>query len=214
MIYENVALEAPIQQGDVFQNIPRVDYSLSELPVIDKDDKQRVTTWKELVNGNEAPVAAVLAMTAVHAIAITQNCDAARGRYLCMCEVGELAQMTNKTVPAEGKYRKWTEFINRQTRSDLRWFYLPADPSIGFQKRMVVDFRVVIPVPRLDLEALREFRVGRLTKVANEHFRESLAQFLRRYPYNEWYPFTKDEFEAYAKGCGEAVKPYRWQEDD
>jgi hypothetical protein len=54
--------------------------------------------------------------------------------------------------------------------------------------------------------------MGRLNDVATEHFRESLGQFYRRYPYNEWYPLTPEEAAAYADAKKlEAVELYEWQ---
>ena len=57
---------------------------------------------------------------------------------------------------------------------------------------------------------MRELRVGRLKDMANEHFREKLASFFRRYAYNAWYPLTKEEFEAYEKE-NPGTEPYNWQ---
>ena len=37
MIYEAVAPDEPIRQGDIFRNIPRVDFSLAALPVMESD---------------------------------------------------------------------------------------------------------------------------------------------------------------------------------
>ena len=89
------------------------------------------------------------------------------------------------------------------------------DAKFGFDERKVVDFRSVLSVPRIDLENLRPHRLGRLNDVADEHFRESLAQFFRRYPVNGWYPLTSEEFDAYAAGIrdpNEKPAPYPWQD--
>lgn len=96
-------------------------------------------------------------------------------------------------------------------KENLRYFYLPPDPAIGFGERMAADFRVIIRVPREDLLNLRHYRLGRLNNVAYEHFRESLAQYFRRYPYNEWYPLTREEVDEYSKGCEESIEKYEWQ---
>ncbi|HUW31054.1 MAG TPA: hypothetical protein VM223_05525, partial [Planctomycetota bacterium] len=69
---------------------------------------------------------------------------------------------------------------------------------------------VTLRVLRLDLEALRHRRRGRLNDVALAHFRERVAEFYRRYPYNEWYPLNKDELKAYLKDHP-GSEPYRWQ---
>jgi len=76
---------------------------------------------------------------------------------------------------------------------------------------MGCDFRVLIRAPRHDLEQMLDLRVGRLNQEATEHFRETLAQYFRRYPYNEWYPLTPDEFREYAVDSPELIEPYPWQ---
>ena len=78
--------------------------------------------------------------------------------------------------------------------------------------RLAADFRVIIRVPRVDLENMRDRRLCRLNALAKEHFRESLGQFFRRYAYNEWYPLTRDEFQAYSDDSPEEIRPYPWQE--
>ncbi|MBM4082926.1 MAG: hypothetical protein FJ278_24680 [Planctomycetes bacterium] len=57
-----------------------------------------------------------------------------------------------------------------------------------------MDFMVTIRVPLQDLAALRSLRKGRLNPIADEHFRERIAEFFRRYPYDEWYPLDQREF--------------------
>lgn len=212
MIYSAVDQNEPIKQGDIFRGIPRVDFSLSAIAVVDDEEGQRRTTWRDLLdeNGEHAAVAAVVPMKSVDAIVITQDCDAMRGEYLCLCQIDEfLAARKVKTAPKNAK--AWKNDIVRHSKTNQRWFYLPADPSFGFPQRMAADFRVILRVPRLDLDAMRDLRVGRLNDVGTEHFRESLGQFFRRYPYNEWYPLTKQEFEAYVESCPEQVQPYPWQ---
>ena len=80
MIYESVEFGQSIRQGDIFQNIPRLEISLSEIPVID-DEGTRITSWKDLVDNadEEEGVAAVVKLRPVNGIVITQDCDAARG---------------------------------------------------------------------------------------------------------------------------------------
>ena len=101
--------------------------------------------------------------------------------------------------------------LTKHTQTNLRLFYLPADQSVGFRDRMAADFRDIMRVPRRDLEGMRDFRVGRLNETATEHLRETLAQFFRRYPYDEWYCLSKEEFQAYAEGSPELIEPYEYQ---
>lgn len=39
---------------------------------------------------------------------------------------------------------------------------------------------------------------------------ESIAQYFRRYPYDEWYPLTNEDFLEYNKEKG-PVEPFEWQ---
>ncbi len=211
MIYESVKIDDPIRQGDIFRNVPRVDLSLADLVVVDDDDS-RQTTWRDLVLEGSATqgIAAVLPVKAVTAIVITQDCDAVRGKYLSLCQMDEyLTSIGQKDPPKSPK--KWQSLIVEQARTNPRLIYFPAAPEKGINERMAVDFRVILRLPRTDLEALRESRIGRLNPIATEHFRETLAHFFRRYAFNEWYPLTNEEFEEYAKERRELIEPYAWQ---
>jgi len=75
---------------------------------------------------------------------------------------------------------------------------------------MAVDFLVTLRVRRLELESLRSLRKGRLNPVADEHFRERIAEFSRRYPYDEWYPLNREEFDVYRAEYPDA-EPFPWQ---
>ena len=81
---------------------------------------------------------------------------------------------------------------------------------MGLPGKMAVDFPVTIRVPRQDLEALRHLRRGRLNPIADEHFREKISEFFRRYPYDEWYPLSASEFDEYTMEYPEA-RPFNWQ---
>lgn len=212
MIYDLVEANAPVQQGDIFRDIPRIDFSLHQMSIVDVDDYYtRVLSWRDLLEEQPEAINVVLPIKRVRAIVITQNCDAARGEFLSLCQIKiylpAIGQKQEPKVPL-----KWAKLISRKSRENLRYFYLPADEGIGLNDRMVVDFRMVLAVKRPELQNMKDLRIGRLNNVAYEHFRETLAQFFRRYPYNEWYPFTKEEFRAYADTCPEPVEPYPWQE--
>jgi len=213
MIYALVDRQADIRQGDIFRRIPRVDLSLTRLAVVDDDETYRDTSWRDALADSEdgTAITALLPIKPVDAIVITQNCDAARGEYLCLCQIENFLLASGQTDPPANA-NKWQSLIVRKGREMPRLFYLPADASVGFSVPMVTDFRVILRIPRIELCELRDQRAGRLNETAFEHFRESLANYFRRYAYNEWYPLTKEQFEAYAKACCEPVAPYPWQE--
>ncbi len=209
MTYDRVGAGEPIQQGDIFVHIPRVDLSLANLLLIEEDaEEPKQATWNELQPKDQ--VAVVVPIISVTGIVITQNCDAARGHYICLAQVDPFLTATGKTAPASS--RKWKNVIVEHSRTSPRFFYLPADSDFGFAEPMAADFRIILRVSRHDLQNLtRDRRLGRLKEVALDHFRESLSYFFRRYAFNEWYPLTPEQFQAYAADSGEPVEPYPWQ---
>ena len=115
--------------------------------------------------------------------------------------------LKNTTSPA-----KWAKELAKGDSESVRYFYLPPDENYGLSERKAVDFRSIIRLPQPHIEQLKKFRIGRLKRVAYEHFREKMAQFFRRYPYDPWYPFNKEELEAYAKDYPPgSIKPFDWQ---
>jgi hypothetical protein len=77
---------------------------------------------------------------------------------------------------------------------------------------MAINFHMVFHIPRDHLEQYKkDLRKGRLNNIAFQHYRESIAQYFRRYPYDEWYPLTKEEFLEYNKEDG-SVEPFKWQQ--
>lgn len=210
MIYEAVDHSAPIRQGDIFVRLPKTEISLQDLTILNDSDELVKTSWSDLADASdELEFVAVLGIEAVTAIVITQDCDASRGKYISLCQISKFEEATNLTTPSSPD--KWQSFIVKFCRTNPRFFYLPVDNNIGFKERMVTDFRDVIRLPLEDLRRLRTRRMCRLTRVASEHFRESIGQFYGRYPYNEWYPLTKEEFEAYAAKSQEEIQAYEWQ---
>lgn len=77
---------------------------------------------------------------------------------------------------------------------------------------MGVDFRITLRMTLEDLKKLLRFRKGRLNDVADEHFRERLSEFFRRYPYDEWYPLNLEELNEYKKGNPD-IELLPWQKN-
>lgn len=219
MIYDLVAAESPVQQGDIFRDIPRVEISLAEMTVLAKGEggiQPQEMQWRTALTDplviEEGRIRAVLPIYPVCAIVITQSCDAIRSEALSLCEIAPLSRIFRENQQS----KRWVNVLTRQTVENLRWFYLPESKIVGFDQKMAIDFRTVISIPRTDVESLRALRTGRLNSVAYEHFREKLAEFFRRYPVNPWYPLTKDEFEQYVASIKEddekqKIEPYDWQ---
>jgi hypothetical protein len=211
MIYERVNPEEALQQGDVFRAMPRPDFSLSNLAILSSEGQAEQATWREIIEqGDTDGVTAVIGIKPVMAIVISQNCDTARGKDISLCAVEPLAEHMSDKPSTNPK--SWNNQLLKHAHNP-RYFYLPADNSLGITERMSADFRGIMRVDRDDLLSLRTgYRIARLNEVAAEHFRESLAQFFRRYPVNEWYPLTKEEVAVYAKEKGLSSDDlYDWQ---
>lgn len=208
MIYEFLDSAAPIRQGDIFMGLPRIEFSLSQLPIISGDGGLEEINWGEIAK-NVGIVTAMLAIRPVYAIVATQDCNNQHGRDITLCEIREFRDVERKCKETTS-LKSWIKIITQQARINQKWFYLPPDPQIGFKEKMAVDFMVTLRVPRVDLEKLRNLRIGRLNDIADEHFRERISEFFRRYPYNEWYPLSLEEFKEYKRDYPE-VDPFAWQ---
>ena len=207
MIYEYPPVEAPIRQGDIFTGIPRVEVPLTKMTVVGENSDEEAD-WLELVRA-KSPVTAILPVRPVNAIVLTQDCDAARGTDITLCEIRDFRDVERKAKDTKNA-KGWVSILTQHARLNLKWFYLPPDDRLGITEKCAADFTVTLRVPREDLEAMRELRKGRLNPVADEHFRERLGEFFRRYPYDEWYPLNREELAEYKKNHPEA-EPFSWQ---
>lgn len=208
MIYEFPDEATCIRQGDIFVNLPRVDLSLNSIMIVNEDG-ERIAKWTEVASRGD-PVNIIVPIRPVPAIVVTQDCDAARSRDITLCEIRPFKDVEGKCRETNAP-KKWTSIITQHARINQKWFYLPPDTTLGFSEKMAADFMVTLRVPRTDLEELRYLRKGRLNSVADEHFRERLSDFYRRYPYDEWYPLDTAELKAYMAEYPQ-VKPFPWQE--
>lgn len=209
MIYDYPLPDEPIRQGDIFSGVPRIDISLENLAIVGPDSTTSVHAWKDLVDQDLREIAAVVAIRRVDAIVISQDCDNAHSRDISLCEIRPFKDVEGKSKDAKTA-KSWTSLLTQQARLNLKWFYLPPDAKLGFEDKMAVDFRVTVRLARLELEGLRQLRKGRLSALADEHFRERLGEFFRRYPYDEWYPLSKDELVEYQKAYPDAIA-FPWQ---
>jgi uncharacterized protein (UPF0305 family) len=208
VIYEYPGPDAPIRQGDIFIGVPRIEVSLGRVPIIDEGGAVTDADWREIASRGEE-VTAVLPLRPVVAIVATQDCDAIHGRDITLCEIRPFRDVERKASQTAAP-RKWKDILTQHARINQKWFYLPPDERAGFVDKMAVDFMVTLRVPRAGLESLRDLRKARLNAVADEHFRERIGEFFRRYPYDEWYPLNSEELAAYLQDYPE-TEPYPWQ---
>lgn len=208
MIYDFPDENAPIRQGDIFYPIPNTTIDLESIPVIGEDGfSVEVKKWEDI----SGSCSAALPLNQGWAIVASQDCDISRAPGISFFIIKPLStinpeEFRNKTTP-----KKWMEWITKKGKEEGKWFYLPPDEKLGFDERMMAVFQNIIQVPRESLEKRKSLRKGRLNQTADEHFRESIAQFFRRYPYNEWYPLTKGEYDEYNNDKGGNIEPYPWQ---
>jgi hypothetical protein len=208
VIYDFLLENEPLRQGDIFAPLPRVDYKLADLKIIDEEGNQIREHWQQLCAHPQSQTALV-AINPVPAILVTQDCDVIRAPDLTFCEIRRFTEVESKAKQTTSP-KSWMSIITQHARLNLKWFYFPPDPQIGFAEKMAVDFMVTLRVPREDVEKLMSLRKGRLNKVAYEHFRERLSEFFRRYAYDEWYSLNQEELAAYRKDKGD-VEPFPWQ---
>ncbi|MBN1461885.1 MAG: hypothetical protein JXA57_20330 [Armatimonadetes bacterium] len=208
MIYEFPDQTAPIRQGDIFVGLPRIDLSLEEILLVNEDG-ERLVEWQELATQKET-VNIIVPVRPVASIVATQDCDAHRSRDITLCEIREFREVERKSQNTHAA-KSWKNLLTQHARINQKWFYLPPSDEIGFSEKMAVDFLITLRVPREDLENLRSLRRGRLNATADEHFRERIGEFFRRYPYDEWYALDEQEMAEYTKEYPDA-KPFSWQE--
>lgn len=182
--------------------------SLGRLVVTDGKDTFE-TDWQQVVDSGQV-VTAILPVRPVTAIVATQDCDVSHNADITLCEISDFRTVEGKAKETQ-KASSWVNILTQHARINLKWFYIPPDETIGFKDKSAVDFTMTIRVPRSDLEQMRKLRIGRLNSVADEHFRERMAEFFRRYPYDEWYPLNNEELAEYQKRYPD-TKPYPWQQ--
>ncbi|MFL6334902.1 MAG: hypothetical protein ACJ754_16445 [Pyrinomonadaceae bacterium] len=208
MIYDFPESSSPIGQGDIFFGVPILDLTDEELPTVDDAGNAQALPWEAFASAGKN-VSAIVTVRPTIAIVGTQECDALRAPNITLFEVRPFRDVERKSKDTS-KPSKWVPLITQHARINQKWFYLPADERLGFGEKMGADFLTPIRVPRLTLERMLNFRKGRLNEVAKQHFRERLAEFFRRYAYDEWYPLTREELAEYHKSHPEA-EPFPWQ---
>lgn len=207
MIYVCPDLSEPIRQGDIFVGLPRIDMSLNEVIIINESG-QSVIKWKDIEEPDK-PITIIVPARPVAAIVATQDCDAIHGRDITLCEIRSFKDVEGISKDTTSP-KSWKNIITQHARINQKWFYLPPDDKLGFTDKMAVDFPVTLRFSRKELEELRHLRKGRLNNIADEHFRERIGEFFRRYPYDEWYPLNPEELKIYMENYKD-IKPFPWQ---
>ena len=211
MIYDFPSPDEPIRQGDIFMGVPKVEIEFAlGLPTLSPLDEVEKIPWDDIVRSGESTVA-ILPVVPTSAIVASQDCDSRREADITLCEIKAFSEI-EKDYAKISTLKKRVSFVTRQSRRNLKWFYLPSDERIPFKKTMCVDFMITINLPREELEQRIDLRRARLKPIAYDHYRERIAHFFRRYAYNEWYPLNKEEMQSYSQEHGlEPSDLYPWQ---
>lgn len=200
MCYDLLEPECPIRQGDIFYPLPYAELSLTNIQALKKIGQEnlvlQVSNWDILQDNEEIVIST--ALRKAWGIVATQDCDASRIPDISLFQI-ESFEIINRTPPNDKNVGSWINIITDRSCKNAGWFYLPKDERLEINGRKVVNFHKVFQIPRPDLEDNIKLRKGRLGRVAYEHYRESIAQYYRRYPYNEWYSMNKDEVDFYIK---------------
>jgi hypothetical protein len=149
-------------------------------------------------------------MRPVAAIVATQDRDVKHSPSITLCEIARFREVERKSAQTNSP-KGWRNIITQHARINQKWFYMPPDERLGFADKMAADFRSTLCLRREELEELRILRRGRLNDLAGEHFRERIAEFFRRYAYDEWYSLDSAEFTSYRQDYPD-VEPFPWQQ--
>ncbi len=208
---------APIRQGDIFRWLPKVNILLgdAQLPIMTKSDTDGIHAidWFQLAESGGTALTNTIIKPTI-GIVLTQDCDASRCLNIVFSEV-DLFSKIYSGYKDDLKPAKVVNIVTVHSRKNQKWYFLAENSRIGFSKKMGANFESVFEVPRTMLETYRDkMRLGRLDDdVAWPHFRERVAEFFRRYPYNEWYPLNLDEVKAYEEEKKTRVERYPWHSE-
>jgi hypothetical protein len=217
-VYTLVPPTDPIRQGDIFRWLPKIEVILGDegLPVLTDQNKDGVKEidWLTFAHNSEDIATATVSVRSVQGIVVSQDCDAARAQNIAFCEIRPFSEIEASSSTAKG-IAKVVEVITTNSRKNQKWYYLAPDERLNFIERMGVDFQSMFQVNSEMLKKHIELlRLGRVCDdVAWPHFRERVAEFFRRYPYNEWYPLNNEEVKVYDGGKGRVDIFYPWQQD-
>ncbi len=218
-MYTTLGIDEPIRQGDIFRYLPKIEILLGEsnLPLVTElqDTGSIPVDWLERAEFKEY-LSANIQVKPVFGIVISQDCDASRDYEITFAEIKPFSEFYvgfGETMKPKSR----VSIITTHAQENYKWYYLKKNSGWKFISSMCVDFRSIFHVPRdMLIGYIDPMRLGRLDdSVAYPHFRERVAEYFRRYPYNEWYPFNKDELDYYESDKKFKVDPrYSWIEDD
>ena len=104
MIYEYIDENVPIRQGDIFENIPKVEIDFGNLSFLDDNDEFAKFNLADITKNKVLP--AILPISFVPAIVISQDCDISRTGDVSLCQIVPFTEIDKGTKgminPANG----------------------------------------------------------------------------------------------------------------
>jgi hypothetical protein len=200
--YDLLENDQPIRQGDIFYPLPYIILDLDAVQTLSMAGLKS-SNWNDLMNkvedykkeGNDNPTPISIGLVKTWGIVASQDCDASDAPIISLFQIVPFVDVHSCPSSPSG----WVSTLTERICKNAKWFYLPKSEELGIDKEMAANFHRVFQIQRIDLENNKNLRRGRLANFAYEHYREAIAQYYRRYPYNEWYSFNKAQLEHYAK---------------
>lgn len=193
MCYESLESNQSIRQGDIFFPLPCPNISLDDVQGVSEAGDLEATNWIDAQSSHE--IYATVELEPAWGIVATQDCDAMWRSSISLFRIRPFKEVYGSKPSSPSG---WVSTLTERMCKNLSWYYLPKDESFGIPEEMAANFHEVFQIERVDLEGNKTLRKCRLEKGAYEHYREAIAQYFRRYPYDEWYQFNKAQLEHYA----------------
>jgi hypothetical protein len=231
-VYSKLNADEPIRQGDIFRWLPKIDVVLGDalLPMLVEPEEKggKEIDWFQyaqtaalaVTSPDEDVKTAAVSIRSVYGIVISQDCDVSRCENVVFAEVKPLKEIKAfKDMKEPPTASTVIKMVTEHTHKNQKWYFLSDSKDLSFDRKMAVDFDSIFEVKReMLIKYIEPLRIGRLDdEVAWPHFRERVAEFFRRYPYNEWYPLNADEARFYEEDQKKSdpnyvLEPrYRWQ---
>jgi hypothetical protein len=187
MIYDAVSEVDPIRQGDIFLDIPFFRFNLEKIPVFVTSGNLAPLQWSDITNDE---VEILASLEKADGIVLSQDCDCLRSHSISFMRIIKW----DKSCESE---KNWMNSIVELNTKKIDNFYLPINEELGLNERKIIEFATIFQLDRETLKSLKNFRRCRLNQEALEHFRWKIAHYFRRYSYDEYYPLTASEMDAY-----------------
>jgi hypothetical protein len=191
VIYKDFKKQYPIQQGDIFKNIPYLSFDLF-VRVGKKGEKAIIDDTEEIINevintGNTVLVETFIGSTLC--ILASQDCDIENNEDLIFLLLEELKENEIKN------YKDIDRLLINPTRS----LYLPKIRIVKtLHGPFKVNFTEPIKIPiKLIKNKLKQLRIAKITESAKKIFINKLKNFYARFPINQIIFYENEDIQDY-----------------